>query len=73
MFCEIGLGVNPKAILVGGPEDERVRGSVHFGLGDNRLFDGTVASASHLDGTMLKATLTVDGTNLVRNGKLLIC
>jgi len=33
MLCEIGLGANPKAKLVGGPEDERVRGSVHIGLG----------------------------------------
>jgi leucyl aminopeptidase (aminopeptidase T) len=72
MLCEIGLGANPKARLTGGPEDERVRGSVHIGLGENRFFGGTLASASHLDGTMLKATLTVDGQDLVRNGKLLV-
>jgi leucyl aminopeptidase (aminopeptidase T) len=72
MLCEIGLGVNPKAKLVGGPEDERVRGSVHFGLGENRYFGGTLASASHLDGTMLHATLKVDGKDLVRDGRLLI-
>ena len=70
--CEIGLGVNPKARLVGGPEDERVRGSVHVGFGENRFFEGTIASASHMDGTMLKATLKVDGKEIVRNGKLLI-
>jgi aminopeptidase len=70
--CEIGLGVNPKARLVGGPEDERVRGSVHVGFGENRFFGGTIASASHMDGTMLKATLKVDGKEIVRNGKLLI-
>jgi leucyl aminopeptidase (aminopeptidase T) len=70
--CEIGLGVNPKAKLVGGPEDERVRGSVHVGFGENRFFGGTIASASHMDGTMLKATLKVDGKEIVRNGKLLI-
>lgn len=72
MLCEIGLGANPKAKLVGGPEDERVRGSVHIGLGENRYFGGTLASASHLDGTMLHATLKVDGKELVRNGRLLI-
>ncbi|MGQ9646504.1 MAG: aminopeptidase [Thermodesulfobacteriota bacterium] len=72
MLCEIGLGVNPKAKLVGGPEDERVRGSVHVGLGENRNFGGTLASASHLDGTMLHATLSVDGKDLVRDGRLLI-
>jgi leucyl aminopeptidase (aminopeptidase T) len=70
--CEIGLGVNPKARLVGGPEDERVRGSVHVGFGENRFFEGTIASASHMDGTMLRATLLVDGKELVRDGKLLI-
>jgi leucyl aminopeptidase (aminopeptidase T) len=70
--CEIGLGVNPKARLVGGPEDERVRGSVHVGFGENRFFEGTIASASHMDGTMLGATLKVDGKELVRGGKLLI-
>jgi len=72
MLCEIGLGVNAKAKLVGGPEDERVRGSVHFGLGENRYFGGTLASASHLDGTMLGATLKVDGRELVKDGCLLI-
>jgi len=72
MLCEIGLGANPKAKLVGGPEDERVRGSVHIGLGENRYFGGTLASTSHLDGTMLRATLTVDGKDLVKDGRLLI-
>lgn len=72
MLCEIGLGANPKAKLVGGPEDERVRGSVHFGLGENRYFGGTLASESHLDGTMLGATLKVDGRELVRGGRLMI-
>jgi len=72
MLCEIGLGANPKAKLVGGPEDERVRGSVHFGLGENRYFGGILASESHLDGTMLGATLKVDGRELVRDGRLLI-
>ncbi len=71
-LCEIGLGVHPRARLVGGPEDERVRGSVHFGLGENRMFGGKLASASHMDGTMLGATLTVDGKNLVEDGRLLI-
>jgi aminopeptidase len=70
--CEIGLGVNPKARLVGGPEDERVRGSVHVGFGENRFFEGTIASASHMDGTMLHATLKADGKEIVRNGRLLI-
>jgi leucyl aminopeptidase (aminopeptidase T) len=70
--CEIGLGVNPKATLVGGPEDERVRGSVHVGFGENRFFEGTIASASHMDGTMLRATLKVDGKQIVRNGRFLI-
>jgi leucyl aminopeptidase (aminopeptidase T) len=72
MLCEIGLGANPRAKLVGGPEDERVRGSVHIGLGENRYFGGILASASHLDGTMLHATLKVDGKELVRGGRLLI-
>jgi len=71
-ICEIGLGVNPKARLVGGPEDERVRGSVHIGLGENRYFGGILASASHLDGTMPHATLKVDGKELIKDGRLLI-
>jgi aminopeptidase len=70
--CEVGLGVNPKARLVGGPEDERVRGSVHVGFGENRFFEGTIVSASHMDATMLRATLRVDGRELVKGGRLLI-
>jgi hypothetical protein len=42
------------------------------GFGENRLFEGTIASASHMDGTMLCATLKVDGQELVKEGRLRI-
>ena len=71
ILSQVGIGTNPKAKMIGGSEDERVRGTVYVGFGDNKLFEGNVTSKSHMDATMLKGTLTVDGKALVEGGHLL--
>ena len=65
---EVGLGMNPLALNVGNSEDERVRGSIHIGLGDNQQFHGIITSAIHLDITLRNSSLLVDERALVRNG-----
>jgi len=71
--CEVGSGANPNSILSGSPiEDERVIGSIHFGLGDNsRYFGGTIKAKGHLDISVLGHTLRLDGKEIVKDGKLL--
>lgn len=73
-IAELGIGTNPKARLRGIVlEDEKVLGTVHVALGDNRSFPGgRVASSIHLDGVLLKPTLIVDGQVVMRDGRLLV-
>lgn len=72
VLCEVGVGTNPKAKAVGGAEDERVRGTIFIGFGDNTLFGGKIRSVSHLDVTLLKGTLILDGEPVVEAGQILV-
>jgi len=68
-LCEVGIGTNPRAAYVGNlVEDERVRGSSHVGFGGNIHLGGELASALHLDATMRRPTILLDGEPLVVDG-----
>lgn len=70
-IAELGIGTNDKAKLVGSVlEDEKVMGTVHMALGDNMSMGGKVSVRSHLDGIILKPSLTVDGMTVMKNGVL---
>jgi leucyl aminopeptidase (aminopeptidase T) len=70
-IAELGIGLNPKAKLIGNPlEDEKVMGTVHVALGDNSTFGGKVQAGIHVDGILLKPTLTVGGKLVMEGGKL---
>lgn len=72
-IAELGIGTNPKAILTGLVlEDEKVLGTTHVALGNNATFGGVVNVPSHLDGILLKPTLTVDGTPILKDGVLVV-
>jgi leucyl aminopeptidase (aminopeptidase T) len=72
-IAELGIGTNPKAILTGLVlEDEKVLGTVHVALGNNATFGGVVNVPSHLDGILLKPTLTVDGTPILKDGVMVV-
>lgn len=69
-IAEIGVGTNPKASLSGRLiEDERIFGSVHFGIGKSLNLGGTVDAPSHTDGVILRASLYLDGKLIVENGR----
>jgi len=69
--AEFGMGTNPRAARTGNlVEDERVRGSAHFGFGGNVHLGGTVASSVHLDGTLREPTVYLDSRPIVKDGKL---
>lgn len=74
VIAELGIGANPAATLTGNPaEDERIMGGIHFGIGDNaRLFGGKNVASSHNDVIILGASLTMDGTQIIKDGELLI-
>lgn len=70
-IAELGIGLNELAQITGYIlEDEKVLGTVHVAIGDNSNFGGEVSVPSHLDGILLKPTLTVDGKVLIKEGNL---
>jgi leucyl aminopeptidase (aminopeptidase T) len=69
-IAELGIGTNDRAQLVGSTlEDEKVLGTVHIALGDNKSMGGNVAVASHLDLIIKAPTLIVDGNEIIKAGK----
>jgi leucyl aminopeptidase (aminopeptidase T) len=71
--AELGIGTNHKAKIVGSVlEDEKVMGTVHMALGDNKSMGGNVSVQSHLDGILLKPTLWIDDKILMEDGVLKI-
>lgn len=62
------LGVNPKAKF-GFNIDPLVRGAVSIGIGENRHLGGKNNTDFAIAGTLSKATVELDGTPIVKNGK----
>ena len=49
-ICELGLGLNPKAKLVGAMIiDDKTKGTAHIGIGSNYWFGGSIYAIIHLD------------------------
>lgn len=72
-LAELGIGTHDKALITGSVlEDEKAIGTIHIAFGDNKSMGGTVRVASHLDGVVMKPTVTVDGEMIMKDGKLLI-
>ncbi|MGB2979639.1 MAG: aminopeptidase [Candidatus Zixiibacteriota bacterium] len=72
-IAELGIGTNHKARIVGNVlEDEKVMGTVHMALGDNKSMGGNVSVQSHLDGILLKPTLWIDEEKIMEDGELKI-
>lgn len=69
-IAEFGIGTNNKAKLSGNLlEDEKVMGTIHIALGDNKSMGGNVAIPIHLDGVVKKPTLFLDGKMIMKNGR----
>jgi leucyl aminopeptidase (aminopeptidase T) len=70
--AEFGIGTNDKAILTGIIlEDEKVMGTIHIALGDNKSMGGSVRVASHLDGLIREPTVWLDDRKIMEGGRLL--
>jgi aminopeptidase len=71
--AEFGIGTNDKAILTGIIlEDEKVMGTIHIALGDNKSMGGSVRVASHLDGLVKQPTVWLDDQKIMEGGRLLV-
>lgn len=72
-LAELGIGTHDKALITGSVlEDEKAIGTIHIAFGDNKSMGGTVRVASHLDGVVMKPTVSVDGELIMEDGRLLI-
>ncbi|MBN2572240.1 MAG: aminopeptidase [Ignavibacteriales bacterium] len=72
-IAEFGIGTNDKTKLSGNLlEDEKVLGTVHIALGDNKSMGGKVNAPIHLDGLIKSPTVYFDNKMIMQNGKLLI-
>lgn len=72
-IAEFGIGTNDSAKLSGILlEDEKVMGTIHIALGNNKSMGGSVGVPIHLDGVIKKPTVYLDGKILMKDGKLLV-
>jgi leucyl aminopeptidase (aminopeptidase T) len=72
-IAELGIGTNEKAQLTGNIiEDEKLLGTAHVAFGASQAIGGRVQVPVHLDCVVMKPTVIVDGTEIVRDGELLI-
>jgi len=73
IIAELGVGTNEKAELTGNVlEDEKLLGTVHVAFGASAAIGGRIQVPVHLDCVVMRPTLTVDGTEVVRDGELLV-
>lgn len=67
----IGVGVNPKA-RIGFLQDSLASGAVTVGIGGNDDIGGSNKTDFYFAGVLTKATLTVEGNAVVKDGKLMV-
>jgi leucyl aminopeptidase (aminopeptidase T) len=53
-------------------EDEKLLGTVHVAFGASAAIGGRIQVPVHLDCVVMRPVLTVDGAEIVRDGKLLV-
>lgn len=68
--AELGVGTNDRAVVTGHIlEDEKILGTVHIAFGNNASMGGTVDVPFHVDGIIMKPTLTLDGRTIIQEGQ----
>jgi aminopeptidase len=72
-IAELGIGLNPHVTKITGNLglDEKIIGTVHIAIGENRLLGGTNISTLHRDLVIQKPTVIVDGRMIMERGELL--
>jgi leucyl aminopeptidase (aminopeptidase T) len=72
-IAELGIGTNERAELTGNVlEDEKLLGTAHVAFGASQSMGGRIQVPVHLDCVVMRPVVTVDGTEIVRDGELLL-
>jgi leucyl aminopeptidase (aminopeptidase T) len=71
--AELGIGTNDRATLTGNVlEDEKILGTVHVAFGASAGIGGTVSVPIHLDVVILDASISIDGTPVLDEGRYVL-
>ncbi len=71
--AELGIGTNEQAILTGNIlEDEKILGTAHVAFGASAAIGGNIQVPVHLDVVSMRPEVTIDGTPVVLEGRLLV-
>ncbi len=72
-IAELGIGTNERAELTGNVlEDEKLLGTAHIAFGASAAIGGRIQVPVHLDCVIMRPAIAIDGTEIVRDGELLI-
>ncbi len=73
LVAEFGIGTND-ALRISGHEleDEKMLGTAHIGIGNNISFGGANDIPVHLDAVIYKASVLIDGKQILDQGKLVL-
>ncbi|HEX2104542.1 MAG TPA: aminopeptidase [Solirubrobacteraceae bacterium] len=72
-LAELGVGTNERAKLTGNVlEDEKILGTIHVAFGASIAIGGTVSVPIHLDCVVTEASLAVDGTPVLDEGRFVL-
>jgi leucyl aminopeptidase (aminopeptidase T) len=71
--AELGIGTNKNCRLESSLiEVEKVFGTVHIAIGNNKHFGGMIDTPYHADGVILKPTLTLDDKLILKDGRFIL-
>lgn len=70
-IAEFAIGTNPEIHKPVGDSlfDEKIFGSVHLAIGENKFFGGSSSASIHWDLVMQQPTVTIDNTTVLESGK----
>ncbi len=72
-IAELGVGTNERAELTGNVlEDEKLLGTAHVAFGASQAIGGRIQVPVHLDCVVMRPAVSIDGTEIVRDGELLL-
>ena len=71
---ELGIGLNPEVTEVTGYmlTDEKILGTIHIAVGENRMLGGVNESSLHWDLLVMRASLEADGVAILDDGRLVV-
>jgi leucyl aminopeptidase (aminopeptidase T) len=72
-LAELGVGTNDRATLTGNVlEDEKILGTIHVAFGASIAIGGKISVPIHLDCVVTEASLTVDATKVLQEGRFVL-